>query len=92
VTADLLRRVDVTLDGDLVRRYGFDYTTGAFAKTLLSSISQYDENGALFNTHTFDYFDDIRDGQADVLPILVEFLTRQAATSTATPSPPAVPG
>jgi RHS repeat-associated protein len=63
VTADLLRRVDVTFDGNLVRRYGFDYTTGAFFKTLLHSVSQYDSNGVLFNTHRFDYFDDIRDGQ-----------------------------
>src|SRR5205823_7285108 len=61
VTADRLRRVDVTFDGTLVRRYGFDYTTGAFFKTLLSSISQYDKDGALFTTHRFDYFDDIRD-------------------------------
>ena len=61
VTADLLRRIDVTFDGSLIRRYGFDYKTGAFFKTLLSSLSQYDKDGTLFNTHHFDYFDDIRD-------------------------------
>ncbi|HZB32323.1 MAG TPA: SpvB/TcaC N-terminal domain-containing protein [Streptosporangiaceae bacterium] len=63
VTADLLRRVDVKFSGALVRRYEFDYQTGAFEKTLLKSISQFDENGRLFNAHQFGYFDDIRDAQ-----------------------------
>jgi RHS repeat-associated protein len=61
VTADLLRRVDVTFNGGLVRRYGFEYATGAFDKTLLKSVSQYDASGALFTTHEFGYYDDIRD-------------------------------
>ncbi|MCT9929904.1 hypothetical protein N5079_06685 [Planotetraspora sp. A-T 1434] len=65
VTADLLRRVDVTLDGGLIRRYDFAYTTGAFQKTLLHSITQLDDHGALFNKHEFSYFDDIRDAQGD---------------------------
>jgi hypothetical protein len=65
VTADLLRRVDVTLNGGLIRRYQFDYTTGAFFKTLLAGINQYDADGQLFTTHRFDYFDDIRDGQGN---------------------------
>jgi RHS repeat-associated protein len=63
VTADLLRRIDVTLDGALIRRYEFSYVTGAFYKTLLRQIAQFDENGVLFTKHEFDYFDDIRDGQ-----------------------------
>jgi RHS repeat-associated protein len=61
VTADLLRRVDVTLDGELIRRYQFDYATGAFAKTLLRTITQTDEDGQAFTAHRFDYFDDVRD-------------------------------
>jgi RHS repeat-associated protein len=61
VTADLLRRIEVRLGGDLVRRYDLNYRTGAFAKTLLASISQFDTDGRLFTTHSFDYFDDIRD-------------------------------
>ncbi|MFL6114849.1 MAG: SpvB/TcaC N-terminal domain-containing protein, partial [Catenulispora sp.] len=65
VTADLLRRIDVTLSGSLIRRYQFDYTTGAFFKTLLAAINQYDADGHLFTTHRFDYFDDIRDGQGN---------------------------
>ena len=62
VTADLLRRIEVTLDSDLVRRYDFAYTTGAFLKTLLDSVTQFDADGAAFNTHEFSYYDDIRDG------------------------------
>ncbi|WP_436500233.1 SpvB/TcaC N-terminal domain-containing protein [Actinokineospora sp. HUAS TT18] len=61
VTADLLRRVEVKLDDQLVRAYELNYRTGAFAKTLLTSVSQFGEDNRLFNTHTFDYFDDIRD-------------------------------
>ncbi|MFI8962769.1 SpvB/TcaC N-terminal domain-containing protein [Streptomyces sp. NPDC053493] len=61
VTADLLRRIEVKLDDQLIRAYELDYRTGAFAKTLLTSVSQFGEDGKLFHTHTFDYFDDVRD-------------------------------
>ncbi|MFJ6352732.1 SpvB/TcaC N-terminal domain-containing protein [Streptomyces sp. NPDC092046] len=61
VTADLLRRIEVKLDDQLIRAYELNYRTGAFAKTLLTSVSQYSETNQLFNTHTFDYFDDVRD-------------------------------
>ncbi|OLB80539.1 MAG: hypothetical protein AUI14_06360 [Actinobacteria bacterium 13_2_20CM_2_71_6] len=60
VTADLLRRIEVTLNGLPVRRYEFTYTTGAFGKTLLKSITQFGEDGQPFTAHAFDYFDDIR--------------------------------
>ena len=64
VTADRLRRVEVSLNGGgLIRRYDFQYTAGAFHKTLLRSIAQQDANGATVGTHTFEYFDDIRDAQ-----------------------------
>lgn len=63
VTADRLRRVEVRLDAELIRRYEFTYTTGAFDKTLLASIDQYDAEGKLFSRHRFGYYDDIRDGQ-----------------------------
>jgi hypothetical protein len=61
VTADLLRRVEVRLDDQLIRAYELNYRSGAFAKTLLASVSQFDEHNQHFTTHTFDYFDDIRD-------------------------------
>ena len=48
----------------LIRRYTFTYDYGAFNKTLLQSVSQYGENGAFFNTHTFAYHDDARQGSS----------------------------
>jgi RHS repeat-associated protein len=62
VTADLLRRVEVSLNGQPIRKYELTYQTGAFFKTLLKSVSQFGEDGKLFDTHTFNYFDDIRNG------------------------------
>ncbi|SEF70746.1 RHS repeat-associated core domain-containing protein [Nonomuraea solani] len=61
VTADLLRRVEVTLNGEPVRAYELTYTKGAFLKTLLSSVKQFDADGKAFTAHEFGYFDDIRD-------------------------------
>ncbi|MFI6503961.1 SpvB/TcaC N-terminal domain-containing protein [Nonomuraea typhae] len=61
VVADLLRRIDVRLGEELVRRYDFGYAQGAFGKTLLAKIQQYDAAGKLFNSHELGYFDDIRD-------------------------------
>jgi RHS repeat-associated protein len=62
VTADLLRRIDVQLDGTDIRHYELNYTQGAFYKTLLAGISQYDASGNFFNKHTFDYYNDIASG------------------------------
>ncbi len=62
VTADLLRRIDVQLDGMDIRHYELSYTQGAFYKTLLTGISQYDAAGNFFNKHTFDYYNDIASG------------------------------
>jgi hypothetical protein len=39
----------------------FGYAEGAFHKTPLKTIQQYDAAGKLFNSHEFGYFDDIRD-------------------------------
>ncbi|MGY6652951.1 SpvB/TcaC N-terminal domain-containing protein [Amycolatopsis sp. TRM77291] len=61
VTADLLRRVEVKLDDQLIRAYELNYRTGAYAKSLLASVSQFGEDNKLFNTHSFDYFDEVRD-------------------------------
>jgi RHS repeat-associated protein len=60
VTADLLRRVEIMIDDKPIRAYELNYRTGAFFKTLLQSVSQFGEDGKVFTTHTFDYFDDIR--------------------------------
>ncbi|MDY7085985.1 MAG: SpvB/TcaC N-terminal domain-containing protein [Actinomycetota bacterium] len=62
VTADLLRRVEITLNDLPVRAYELNYRTGAFGKTLLDSVTQFGEGNQQFNKHTFAYHDDIRDG------------------------------
>lgn len=61
VSADLLRRIEVSYNGLLIRRYEFRYTEGAFRKSLLSAVIQYGEDGTSeFHRHTFEYFDDVR--------------------------------
>ncbi|HEY6000820.1 MAG TPA: SpvB/TcaC N-terminal domain-containing protein [bacterium] len=65
VTGELLRRVEVTFEDpvsrapSVVRSYDFSYVTGAFEKTLLSSVTQRGQDGAAFHTHTFGYYDEV---------------------------------
>jgi len=59
VTADLLRNIYVKYNGQLVRRYSLDYITGAFYKTLLQKISEFDASNTLFNVHDFEYYNDV---------------------------------
>ena len=64
VTADLLRKIQVSYSGQPVRSYELIYKPGsqnAYNKTLLATLKQYDTGGALFNQHQFNYFDDSRD-------------------------------
>jgi hypothetical protein len=70
VTAELLKRIEVTFNNELVRRYELGYNENpygdnrpgtAFNKTLLTSVSQFGDDQQLFNTHTFRYFDEARD-------------------------------
>ena len=64
VTADLLRKIQVSYSGQPVRSYELIYKPGsqnAYNKTLLATLKQYDTAGALFNQHQFNYFDDSRD-------------------------------
>jgi RHS repeat-associated protein len=74
VTADLLRRIDVTFANALVRRYEFRYNENpygdnrpgtAFNKTLLTSVSQFGADGVVFNRHTFLYNDEARDANGN---------------------------
>ena len=60
VTAELLSRIEVTFQGQPVRSYDLNYTTGAFGKKLLASVTQRGANGTSLGTHTFSYYDDIR--------------------------------
>ena len=60
VNADLLRRIDISFDGALLRSYDLVYAEGAFRKMLLASVEQRGEGGVPFNKHTFTYHDDAR--------------------------------
>ena len=59
VNADLLRRVNISLNSAAIRSYEFTYETGAFYKTLLTSISELDDANEIFYTQRFEYFDDV---------------------------------
>lgn len=60
VTADLLRRIVVKYNNQPIRSYGFSYTEGAFYKTLLDEIINYDLDGVEFAKHKLEYYDDVR--------------------------------
>lgn len=63
VTADRLKKIQVQLgsgsSAKKIRSYVLDYKQGEFYKSLLAAISEYDAADNLFNTHTFDYYDEV---------------------------------
>lgn len=61
VTANLLKRVTVKYDGATVRSYRLSYSEGAFKKTRLDSIVEYDADDTRFYGHAMEYHDDIRE-------------------------------
>jgi RHS repeat-associated protein len=63
VTADLLRKIEVKLNNEKIRSYELTYKEGAFYKTLLSKITEFDAAGVEFNHHDFDYFDDVKSNE-----------------------------
>jgi RHS repeat-associated protein len=65
VTAELLSKIQVAFQGNTVRSYDLNYTEGAFHKKLLSSLTQRGANGTALGTHTFSYYDDIRDSSGN---------------------------
>ncbi|SHL42830.1 SpvB/TcaC N-terminal domain-containing protein [Flavobacterium chilense] len=64
----LLRKIELRYKSDMVRSYELNYKEGAFKKTLLKSISEYDSESKLFYTNTLDYFDDVRDASGKYNP------------------------
>lgn len=64
----LLRKIEVRYKDQMVRSYELNYKEGAFKKTLLKSISEYDSESNLFYTNTVDYFDDVRDASGKYVP------------------------
>src|SRR5215813_8439029 len=76
VTTDRLTQIDVNLlteANPLIRRYTLNYQpdpahpklTGQFNKSLLRTITQLGADGAPFNQHSFDYFDEVGNGSFD---------------------------
>lgn len=59
VTADLLRKIEISYNGNPVRSYQLKYSQGVFFKTLFSKLEEYDAAGNLFTEHEFSYYDDI---------------------------------
>ena len=68
VTADLLRKITVNLNNQVIRSYELKYKEGAFYKTLLDNISELDDAGKLFYAHSFDYYDDVN-AKAGYVPL-----------------------
>ncbi|WP_281235089.1 SpvB/TcaC N-terminal domain-containing protein [Flavobacterium gelatinilyticum] len=64
----LLRKIEVRYKNDMIRSYELKYKEGAFKKTLLESISEYDSESNLFYTNTLSYFDDVRDASGKYVP------------------------
>ena len=62
LTADLLRKIEISYNKKLVRSYELVYKTGAFNKTLLDHVVQFGTDGLTkFNSHAFAYYDEARD-------------------------------
>ena len=62
VTADLLERIEISFNGQVIRSYELTYQEGAFFKNLLTGIAELDKQGNSFYEHEFEYYDDIRNG------------------------------
>ncbi|HQH66494.1 MAG TPA: toxin TcdB middle/N-terminal domain-containing protein, partial [Clostridia bacterium] len=60
--AAVMKRMDVYYKEELIRSYVFSYKTGRFLKMMLQSVSETDASGAILDTHTFDYYDDLEGG------------------------------
>lgn len=58
-----VKKIGVSLP---IRKYKLNYGTGKFGKELLKSISELDKNGTTFYTHTFDYYDDVKQGEQNI--------------------------
>ncbi|MCH9672635.1 MAG: hypothetical protein K0U93_14445, partial [Gammaproteobacteria bacterium] len=76
-TSDLLRRIQINYgppvdNGNtartswptLARAYNLNYVEGAFGKSLLTSVEQLDSANTVVASHTFTYYDDVRNGAA----------------------------
>lgn len=55
-----LNKIYVRYNGQLIRSYQMNYTTGQFYKTLLQSIQELDQNGGIASRHDLEYYDDLK--------------------------------
>lgn len=60
VVADLLRRIEISMNNEQIRAYELQYSEGAFGKTLLSTVICLSESNEEFYRHELEYFDDVR--------------------------------
>jgi RHS repeat-associated protein len=67
----LLRRINVSFNDDLIRSYVFNYRNGEFAKSLLESLTELNSSGKEFYTHKFTYHNDIQQN-GGVFPYLAD--------------------
>ena len=60
VTSDLLRKIEIQFNGANIRSYELKYQEGAFYKTLLDDIIEFDASGKEFYRHHLGYYDNVR--------------------------------
>jgi len=82
VTADLLRKIEIFFKDQPVRSYELEYKEGAFYKTLLNKITEYDASGNEFTHHEFEYYDDVNSGN-EYEPYLNEIFWQNEADDIA---------
>ena len=68
VNNQLLRKVEIRFKQQIIRSYELTYGLGAFKKSLLKEISQFDADGNLFYKNKLEYYDDIRDVSGNYNP------------------------
>ncbi|MDR2123229.1 MAG: hypothetical protein LBP34_08915, partial [Flavobacteriaceae bacterium] len=59
----LLTKIEIEFESEKLREYEFQYKPGAFHTDLLDKIVQKDGKGEEFNSHRFEYYDDVRSGE-----------------------------
>jgi len=75
-----LESIDVKFRDNIIRRYLLRYRQGQFQKSLLERIEQYGEggninSGNLFNSHSFEYFDDlVKDDETNGFGLIINAL------------------
>lgn len=64
VDVDLLRKVEITYEDQIIRSYELQYMPGTFSKTLLKELIVNDREGVEFYRHDFEYYNDVSAGSS----------------------------